>query len=724
MARPQYGERWGRHWLDVVRFAQTNGYERDGEKPNAWRYRDYVIKSFNEDKPYDRFVIEQLAGDEVDDVSNDSLIATGFYRLGIWDDEPDDARAAEFDGLDDIVVTTGAAFMGLTMGCCRCHDHKFDPLPQADYYRLLSFFRNVRKYENPNFTENSPTAVPLANPEMAQRWFADRKAQAKPLEEKLKQAKGKEKKQLERKLNELLSGGSPPFGWALGVTEAGAKAPPTHVLIRGNAGTPGTEVQPAFLSVLGSQKPELSHPPAGNRSLGRRLALARWLTSRDNPLVSRVMVNRIWQHHFGQAIVRSTNDFGRAGIPPTHPELLDWLASEFIESGWSIKHMHRLIMLSAAYRMSSQSDNTQALAVDPGNELLWRQNLRRVEAEAIRDTILSVSGDLNPAVGGRGFFPRLGGEVLAGASKPGLGWEISPEGEQDRRSVYTFVKRSMLSPALDVFDYSNTAQPLGERPVTTVAPQSLMLLNDDFMQQQAASFANRLVKEAGNDPQAQIRRAYALAFDRSPSERESRLALDYLERQASAYALLRARLTFRPDVPFSLESGFLRRLGPTDFLSGPRQGWSYYRGRWGGGYQGIETVDPQRGPFALWQGATFRDGVLQGRLMLHNAAELGSLIFRATAEGDVFRGYEVVLNPREQSLALQRHGADVTLLAETDTRIATGEFLPIKIDVAGPRIRIWLGAAEKNGAAPAIDITDPQPLGDSGLIGVRTWARP
>ena len=326
------------------------------------------------------------------------------------------------------------------------------------------------------------------------------------------------------------------------------------MLIRGNAGTPGAEVEPAFLSVLGGQKPDLSHPPAGNRSTGRRLALARWLTNHDNPLLARVMVNRIWQHHFGQAIVRSTNDFGRAGIPPTNPELLDWLAAEFIASGWSIKHMHKLIMLSAAYRMSSQADNRQALAIDPGNELLWRQNLRRVEAEAIRDTILSVSGDLNPAMGGRGFFPRLGGEVLAGASKPGAGWEISPERDQDRRSVYTFVKRSMLAPALDIFDYSNTAQPLGERPVTTVAPQSLMLLNDDFMQQQAAAFADRLVKEAGSDAQAQIRRAYALARIQSvrssePSARAA-WALDYLQRQTSrAYALLRKRLTFRPDVP-------------------------------------------------------------------------------------------------------------------------------------------------------------------------------
>jgi len=716
LARPEYGERWGRHWLDVVRFAQTNGYERDGEKPYAWRYRDYVIQAFNDDKPYDRFVVEQLAGDELPEVTNESLIATGFYRLGLWDDEPDDARQAEFDGLDDVVVTTSAAFMGVTMGCCRCHDHVFDPLPQTDYYQFLSFFRNIRTYQNANFSGDSATYLALANPQHADRWFAERKTAAKPLEEKLKTIKNpKERRKLEDEIKKTLAA-APPFEWALGVRERDGKPPATHLLIRGNAGTPAAEVTPAFLAVLGGETPSIDSPPATAHSSGRRLALARWLTRSDNPLLARVMVNRIWQHHFGRGIVKTTSDFGQGGIPPTHPELLDWLAAEFMEHGWSIKHMHRAIMRSATYRLSSRADDKAGLAADPDNDLYWHQNLRRLEAEAIRDTVLNVAGDLNTERGGRGFFPHLAGEVLAGASKPGLGWEITPVAEQQRRSVYAFVKRSMLPPMLELFDYSNTAQPLGERQVTTVAPQSLLLLNDDFMQEQAAAFADRLVREVGHDSLACVRRAYELAFDRSPTAKEMQLALDYQRRQASAFAAVEERLTFRTDVPDSLHEGYLRRLQPTDYVQGPTAGWTYYPGLWKGGYEGIKSVDAQRGPFALWAGPTVRDGTLEGRVMLHNASELGSLIFRATAEGDVFRGYEVLFDPREQTISLRRHGADVVLLAEAEAKVPTSVLLPIKIEFAGPRVRVWL-----NGQTPLLDITDPQPLGDAGRLGARTW---
>lgn len=716
LSRPQYGERWARHWLDVVRFAQTNGYERDGEKPFAWRYRDYVIGAFNADKPYDQFLIEQLAGDELEHPTHDSLIATGYYRLGIWDDEPDDARMAEFDGLDDTMVATGAAFMGLTVGCARCHDHMFDPISQADYYRLLAFFRNIRPYSQPQYNENSATYLPLADAEQVRQWSENQKSRMAPLEARMRSEKsGKKKKELEVALSRIKRGDGSPFEWALGVRESGSKAPPTHVLIRGNAGTPGAEVQPAVLSVLGGKQLPIL-PPTDKHSSGRRLALARWLAGRDNPLPARVMANRVWQHHFGQGIVKTTNDFGHAGIPPTHRELLDWLAAELIESGWSIKHLHKTIMLSSAYRMSSRADRSDAVAADPGNDLLWRQNMRRLEAESIRDAILSVSGQLNPKMGGRGFFPHLSGEVLAGASKPGLGWEISPRQEQARRSVYTYVKRGSLDPMLDTFDYSNTVQPLGERQVTTVAPQSLMLLNDGFMQSQAAALADRLVREAGSDIGKQIRRAYRLALAREPTEQETKLATEFWRRQQPRFAALDGRVTFRPDVPFSLEGGFLKRIGPADMLSGPSQAWTYYRGRWIGGYEGIKTVDPLRGPFALWQGALFADGAIEGRLLLGNAAELGSIILRATAEGDLFRGYSVDFDPRQQNVSLRRHGAELTLLAEADVALPTGRPLGVRVEAQGPRIRIWAG-----GPKPVLDITDPQPLNDAGRIGVACW---
>ncbi|HEX4131997.1 MAG TPA: DUF1553 domain-containing protein [Pirellulales bacterium] len=734
LALPQYGERWGRHWLDVARFAQTNGYERDDEKPYAWRYRDYVIRAFNDDRPYDQFVLEQLAGDELPQATNDTLVATGFYRLGVWDDEPDDKRMADFDELDDVIVATGAAFMGLTIGCARCHDHMFDPIPQADYYRLLSFFRNVRPYDKPKYDKTSPNFAPLAADEMASRWFAEQQALIAPLEQRLKETKDKkEQKKLKGEIAKARDKRA-PFEWALAVRENGGKPPKTNILIRGNAGTPGEEVEPAFLTVLGGSTAEIPAPDKKAASSGRRLALARWLVDPKNPLLARVMVNRVWKYHFGQGIAKTTSDFGRAGIPPTNPQLLDWLAAEFIGSGWSVKHLHRVIMRSAAYRRSSQAGgNAKAIDINPGNDLLWRQNLRRLEAEAIRDTVLAVSGNLNPKMGGRGFFPHLGGEVLAGASKPGYGWELSSDADRLRRSVYMFVKRTMVAPALDTFDYANTAQPLGERPVTTVAPQSLMLLNDDFMLAQAAEWADRLTKEAGAEPARQIDRAYRLAFGRAPTERETRTAAEYLARQGKAFAALGSRLTFRPEVPVSLDAGFLARLGPGDFLAGPRAGWTYYRGRWGGSYQNVVKIDPERGPFALWQGASLADGTITADVTLHNASELGSIIVRGNAEGDVFRGYEVRFDPRAGVVGLRRHGADVTLLGEAEMPIPTGKPLPVRIEMEAARLRVWAGSEPlapnpsptsgegRNASEPILDITDPQPLGDAGQIGVRTW---
>ena len=736
LARPQYGERWGRHWLDVARFAQSSGYERDGEKPQSWRYRDYVVKVFNEDKPYDQFIREQIAGDELDRVTLDSIIATGFQRLGVWDDEPDDKRMAEFDELDDVLSTTGSAFLGLTIGCARCHDHKFDPIPHTDYYSLLSFFRNIRLSEGAKYTLDSANYLPLAEPARLAEWQTAQKTKLKPLQDQLGAiTNDADKKKISKQIEDVKNE-KPPFEWALGVRERGLKPPPTHVLIRGNAGSPGAEVQPAFLRVLDARKPSLPAPAPDATSTGRRRALAEWIASAENPLTARVMANRIWQHHFGNGIVKTTSDFGRAGTLPTHPKLLDWLAAEFIGNGWSIKKLHQTIMLSQTYQMSSRAENAKANAVDPGNDLLWRQNLRRLEAEAVRDTMLAISGNLNPKMGGRGFFPRLSGEVLAGQSRPGLDWEISSPEELSRRSLYAYVRRTMSVPMLDAFDYSNTTSPLSERPVTTVAPQSLLMLNDEFMQQQAAAFADRLEQETGraalprrrnNETKTAqqrgpagvdsfITRGFQLAAGREPTKRERQIALDFIQRQQESFATLRTRLTFRPDVPTSLSDGYMGKLKPENFLIGPQAGWSYQRGRWSGGYEGIRSVDRDRGPFALAGATSFSNGIVEAKVTLHTACETAGIAFRASAKENELHGYEVAFEPREQRMILRRHAGELTELARVSASVPTGRSLPVKIHATDTRIRVWLGADSK----PVFDVKDSKPILTASQVGVRT----
>ncbi|MEX0727546.1 MAG: DUF1549 domain-containing protein, partial [Planctomycetaceae bacterium] len=364
LARPQFGERWGRHWLDLVRFAQTNGYERDNEKPEAWRYRDYVVRALNEDKPYDRFVIEQLAGDEVDRITDDSLTATGFYRLGVWDDEPDDRLEARFEELDDILSTTSATFIGLTVGCARCHDHKFDPIPQEDYYRLLSFFQNISLYgseiSSTHFKDNQDGIfTPLASLDEAEAWRKKQDeffAQIKPLEEKLnslnqqddeqKKASAEERKTLEKQINDLkAAANNAPFPKVLSIREKPAEAEPLTILIRGNPRSPGKNVEANYLQVLerdawqpgrvrlpdsDDERRRALHTLGVVPTSGRRRALAEWLVGREHPLTARVIVNRLWQHHFGRGLVPTPSDFGHTGEPPSHPELLDWLACELM----------------------------------------------------------------------------------------------------------------------------------------------------------------------------------------------------------------------------------------------------------------------------------------------------------------------------------------------------------------------------------------------------------
>jgi hypothetical protein len=500
LASPHYGEKWGRHWLDLVRFAETNSYERDGPKPNAWRYRDYVLRAFNQDKPYDRFLKEQLAGDELPDRDADALTATGYYRLGIWDDEPTDPEQARYDGLDDIVVTTGQVFLGLTIDCARCHDHKIDPIPQKDYYRLLAFFQNINPYRNGGPTDEV-TAVPGPNGRTDFVPVVSPTPQRRP---------GK------------------PHDSILCVTEAGSHAPDAFVLLRGNAHVHGDRVEPAFPLVLGAPPPVIPPPPPGARTTGRRRALADWLASPGNPLTARVLVNRLWQHHFGRGIVRSPNNFGLQGDRPTHPELLDWLASEFVAGGWRMKRLHRLILTSNAYRMSSRAD-PRGLAADPTNDLFWRFDMRRLSAEEVRDSVLAVSGTLNPKMYGPGVYPEMPPEVLAGQSMPGAGWGRSPPEEQARRSVYVHVKRSLLVPILESFDLAETDRTTPVRFSTTQPTQALGLLNSAFLNRQAAAFAARLRREASDDVAAQVRQALHLATARPPTEAEVRRGVGLIE---------------------------------------------------------------------------------------------------------------------------------------------------------------------------------------------------
>jgi hypothetical protein len=585
LSRPQYGERWGRHWLDVVRFAETNGYERDGAKPQAWRYRDYVIDAFNKDKPFDCFLTEQLAGDELSDTSAEAQIATTFLRLGTWDDEPAEPMVDRYDQLDDVLGTTAAAFLGVTLRCARCHDHKFEPFSQAEYYQVLSVFEPLKRpqigrkeLERPVGSRleveaylsavariDEQVGVLTKKTEELNRAILERaavelrdakgSAAAKkydlpqeaieafrvPLNEQTTDQKSlvvkyttrlhkdaatpmekDHRQKMEQEIANLEASRPRPLPSAYVWFEDSAKAPVTRILKRGDPAKPGKEVSPALPAVLAKQQP--APPQALAKSTGRRLWLARWMTSPDNPLVARVMVNRIWQHHFGKGIVATPNDFGVVGEPPTYPELLDWLASEFRANGWKQKPLHRLIVLSNAYRMSTAPASTRAAFLSH-----WPQ--RRLEAEAVRDSILAVSGRLNPQQGGPSVYPTLPRAVLEGQSRPGEGWGKSDEFQASRRSIYIYVKRVLRVPELDLLDAPNTAESCEQRPVSTTGPQALTFLNGDFANQQAHHFAERLRREVGDVARAQIERAFVLALCRPPRPEEMQAALEFLAKQ-------------------------------------------------------------------------------------------------------------------------------------------------------------------------------------------------
>lgn len=714
LSRPQYGEKWGRHWLDLVRYAETNGYERDGDKPQAWRYRDYVIKALNEDKPYNRFLQEQIAGDELPDADADAIIATGFHRLGTWDDEPADRELAKYDYLDDILRTTTESFLGLTVGCARCHDHKIDPITTKDYYSFLAFFHDITPHGKGNTnlvdikqpdndaefqkrkalklrqeqdhrhaiahvekkfrdlmakqhpevkipTPDAPTALQkgqilhlmpdarqttpiweytLTNP--GDNWFEigfdDSKWETGPggfgrkgtpnstvrtdwhttgiwlrrdfrltevpenltlhlhhdedveiylngglihsaksytnkyitvdifkkaefllqtgkntLAVSCKQTTGGQyidvglstdksdaetfvkifRKYAKNVLNKQDLGNYNRYSkqladslaselkntkiQALAVAERGRT--PVHVLARGNPRLKGDVAPPAFLEVLGDTTANIPENYSTNASSGKRRYLAEWITSPDNPLTTRVLVNRVWQHHFGRGLARTSSDFGSIGEAPTHPELLDWLATNFMENGWSLKKLHKTILQSSTWQMSS-APNDAAYKVDPLNNLFWRYNMRRLTAEELRDSIINLTGKLNLKMGGPSITPPMPKEVLATASRFGAGWNGLKGPEHDsRRSVYVKVKRSMKMPLLINHDMADTDAPCAVRFNTTVPTQALTLLNSELINQAAADFAQRLQNSA-KTPKEQVREAFKIALCREPKASE------------------------------------------------------------------------------------------------------------------------------------------------------------------------------------------------------------
>jgi hypothetical protein len=481
---PQYGERWGRYWLDVVRFAETCGYERDQVKPNAWKYRDWVINAFNSDMPFNEFAVKQLAGDELPNRTKDDVIATGFLMLGTWNDEPNDNADYQYDRLEDLVHATSSAFLGLTVKCARCHEHKFDPIPQVDYYRVASAF----------------WAGPIA--------ARDRKLIGGPSAEEL------------------------GFDDVLGWTDLSREPRPLHVLRAGNRHAPLEEVRPASLTAVPELFANFEAPAADATTTHRRLQLARWIADERNPLTARVFVNRLWQHHFGKGLVRSPNNFGFRGERPTHPKLLDWLTAEFVSGGWTSKRIHRLILTSETWRQSSLHPQAESYSQrDFNNQLWWRAERRRLDAEALRDSMLAASGEIDLRVGGPGFNPTIEQAALEGLSRKSSAYQASPPDEQRRRSVYIFAKRHLLPPLMTTFDFADTTLPCGERNVTTVAPQALALLNNEFPHGRSTALAKRVIAATRDNLDAQLAAAWRFALNREPAAAELQIAREHVKRQ-------------------------------------------------------------------------------------------------------------------------------------------------------------------------------------------------
>jgi hypothetical protein len=607
LASPHFGERWAQHWLDVARFAETNGYELDGDRPHAWRFRDWAVNALNADLTYDRFVAMQLAGDLME--GKEGLFAVGLNRCGPIHKVSGnvDPREVRQEFLNEATGAVGAAFLGLTLACARCHDHKFDPVSQKDYYQIEAFFSRAKEAEV-NLASALETA---AHARSMTAWSAQlaplklavskidapyekriRAEKLAKLEKKYRDAlavpaskRTEEQQRLVKETGPLLKASWDEVLEVLSPADRERRAalrekihalmaiapqPPTHawslkeekgrlvakILKRGNYKTPGKEVKAGFPAAL---------PGKGAPAEDRR-ALAAWLTRKDNPLTARVIVNRIWQHHFGRGLVSTPNDFGTRGAKPSHPELLDWLAVELVESGWSLKHIHRLIVTSAAYRMRSDVDNVAAQKIDPDNALLWRANRRRLEGEALRDAALVVSGRFVPWVGGPSIRAPIEPEVydlIFTEGEPDGLWPVHPDERQhSRRSLYLLNKRNVRLPILEALDQPDTLTSCGIRPVSTYAPQALILLNGPLMQEQAREMAARVWREAGAGPGRQADRASWLALSRPATKAEIALAREFLVEQAG---LLRERLRARRMV--SLPRDIPEGAGPAEMAA-------------------------------------------------------------------------------------------------------------------------------------------------------------
>jgi len=578
---PRYGERWARHWLDVVHYGDTHGYDKDKPRPNAWPYRDYVIRALNEDKPYARFVEEQIAGDALFPGARDGIQALGFIAAGPWDfighaelpETKTDGKIARHLDRDDMVANTMGTFASVTVHCAQCHNHKFDPIPQEDYYALQSVFAALDRADKKYFLDPAMT-LRFNQLDGRQRELAERKRVIErdaakdagdavaqldaQISETAKKAAGnggelagmkakraqlidaamKPEIRSERdginaelaQLNEKLAGFPKPevifagtvhygTGDFRGTGADGGKPRPIYLLARGQVTYPGREIGPGSLSMLSFQPARFALPKDAPES-ARRAALARWITDPRNPLTWRSIVNRVWQYHFGAGIVTTPNDFGRNGAPPSHPELLDWLAAEFRDGGGSLKKLHKLIVTSATYRQAV-AGNPKAEKADANNVLLWRQNRRKLEAEAVRDAVLAVSGKLDLTTGGPGWqdfvieHPEHSPHYEYGLADP-------DDAKTWRRSIYRFIVRSQTQPWMTALDCADPSMRVDKRNESLSPLQALALLNNGFMVTQARHFAERLQKESPNDLARQIERAHWLAFGRAPGAAERR----------------------------------------------------------------------------------------------------------------------------------------------------------------------------------------------------------
>lgn len=555
---PHYGERWGRHWLDVVRYADSGGYETDILFRSAWRYRDYVVQSFNSDKPYDRFVQEQLAGDEIwpDNLDMDGTyelpkqkvrnlearIGTGLFGFGPEVHESNmDARKLQYEKLTDWVDTASSAFLGLTFGCARCHDHKFDPITQRDYHRLQAVFALSTEVEIPVVHRMSirdhgqyyPRVIAVSEARIAYR-LHEQKVKKLTKEEKREPAK-EEQAETDRLLREIGKAviAAPekdaqgnlwdglmdiPTATVLGHREP-ELVPPTYIYHRGELSSAREKVSPGLPAFLGGG--DIDADCSGRCIPLARKQLALWLTGPEHPLTSRVMVNRIWAWHFGRGLVATPNDFGRQGQAPTHPQLLDWLASEFVERKWSIKAMHRLIMTSQTYQRASRFASAANTKIDPENRYLWKANRRRLEGELLWDSMHSAAGTLNTRTGGKPVATPLAADEVSGFASPWQ-WPVNGDpAEHHRRGLYLLVRRTFPFPMFEAFDAPVNAVSCPQRDVSSVAPQALWFLNNHVAHEQAAAFAARLRKEAGTQPPQWVDAAWRLALGRAPTAEEA-----------------------------------------------------------------------------------------------------------------------------------------------------------------------------------------------------------